>query len=165
MLPGTDKIVVAPLCNATDPCYINSFVEMSNNQSIWDEYCSECKQSCSSTDFVITTSSVTAPATWYYSEIKQFVENASVPLPANWTSNWVNEIHENYIGLDIVCESNVIEEFTETASISPIDIFSNIGGQTGLWIGISLLSIMEFIEMIFRLLRHEFSLILSRIYG
>ena len=32
---------------------------------------------------------------------------------------------------------------------------SNVVGQTGLWIGISFVSVMEVVEMLYRLLRHE----------
>ncbi|CAF4410788.1 unnamed protein product, partial [Adineta steineri] len=32
---------------------------------------------------------------------------------------------------------------------------SNVGGQTGLWIGISFLSLMELAEMIYRLIRSQ----------
>ncbi|CAF4364384.1 unnamed protein product, partial [Rotaria sordida] len=51
------------------------------------------------------------------------------------------------------------------ASISGIDVLSNVGGHTGLWIGVSFLSIMEFVEMIYRLTRYHYYVIKERIRG
>ena len=54
-----------------------------------------------------------------------------------------------------MCESTRVEVYTQQASMSPVDVISNVGGQTGLWIGISFLSLMEIAEMIYRLIRHR----------
>ena len=48
-----------------------------------------------------------------------------------------------------------VENSTQSAQINIVDVLSNIGGLTGLWIGISFLSLMEFAEMIYRLIRHQ----------
>ena len=56
-------------------------------------------------------------------------------------------------------ESALVETCTETATLELVDVISNVGGQTGLWIGISFLSLMEIIEMFYRLIRHHFHLV------
>ena len=47
---------------------------------------------------------------------------------------------------NIRAETANVEKYTETASISGVDVLSNVGGQTGLWIGLSFLSLMEMIK-------------------
>ena len=138
-----------------DVCFINATLHLSESDSLWEQYCSECKPACSTVDFTITASSVPAPSFFYANLVKAFVENSSVPLPTNWTTDWEAEIQRNYVSLEVVCQSNMLENYTEEASLSAVDVLSNVGGHTGLWIGISFLSIMEFVEMLYRLLRHE----------
>ena len=57
----------------------------------------------------------------------------------------------------MVCESLLVENLTQQPSMTGVDVISNVGGQTGLWIGISFLSIMEIVEMLYRLARHQWS--------
>ena len=45
--------------------------------------------------------------------------------------------------------------FSQQATTSPVDVISDVGGQTGLWIGISFLSLFEVVEMLYRLIRYE----------
>ena len=78
-----------------------------------------------------------------------------LPLPSNWSTTWLSEIENNYVGLDVVCQSPMLENLTEQPTITPIDVLSNVGGQSGLWIGVSFLSIMEFIEMLYRLVHFQ----------
>jgi len=84
---------------------------------------------------------------------KEAVENLGIPLAANWSETWQTEIQNNYVAVDVVCETTVVETYTESASITIVDLISNVGGQTGLWIGISFLSLMELVEMLYRLIR------------
>ena len=58
----------------------------------------------------------------------------------------------------------MIENLTQQPSMTAVDVISNVGGQTGLWIGISFLSIMEIVEMLFRLGRHQWG-IFSAVMG
>jgi hypothetical protein len=89
-------------------------------------------------------------------DIKQFVESSSIPLPANWSTTWPTEIQANYVGLSVVCETTRVDSYTQQATLGAVDVVSNVGGQTGLWIGISFLSLMEVAEMLFRLIRHQY---------
>ena len=127
-----------------------------NTESLWKIYCVDCTQECSTNDFIIKTSSLAAPHDSLLTMIKQFVEFSSIPLPVNWSNRWKSEISQSYLSLEIAYESTRTEIYTQQASISPGDVISNVGGQTGLWIGISFLSLMEIAEMIYRLIRNQY---------
>jgi hypothetical protein len=86
---------------------------------------------------------------------KGVVENLGIPLAANWSETWLTEMQNNYVAVDVVCITTVVETYTESASINFVDLISNVGGQTGLWIGISFLSLMELVEMLYRLIRFQ----------
>ncbi|CAF0991743.1 unnamed protein product [Rotaria sordida] len=120
-----------------------------------NQYCFECSDQCSIIDFLVQASSLIAPVPWQMDDIKRFVENSTIPLPENWSTTWHEHIHANYLAVDVVRETNIVENNTQTPTLTPVDVLSNIGGQTGLWIGISFLSIMEVIEMFYRLIRYE----------
>ena len=163
VLPGTTTIIVAPLCNFTSTCYSDAAIRLSNSTSLWNEYCSECTQACSTVDFLVTPSSSAAPSLPYAYMTKEFVESLTIPLPTDWSTNWLLEVENNYVSVDVVCESTLIENYTQDASISAADVFSNVGGQTRLWIGISLLSLVGLAEMLYRLLRYEYHVIVKHI--
>jgi hypothetical protein len=87
--------------------------------------------------------------------IKAFVESSSVPLPANWSTTWRDQIYTNYLQLSVIRETTIVENYTQIATIQIVDVLSNIGGQTSLWIGMSFLSLMELAEMFYRLIRYQ----------
>ena len=90
---------------------------------------------------------------------KSLVENSGIALPTNWSTTWQTEFQNNYVAVDIVCETTLVESYTDSASIGGVDLLSNIGGLTGLWIGISFLSLMELVEMLYRLIRYHYYII------
>ena len=120
-----------------------------------NDYCPDCSQECLITSFDIQTSSLQSPAPWQMQDIKQFVENTSIPLSVNWSSTWYEEIPLNYLAINVVRQTIIVQNSTQSATISSIDLLSNLGGQSGLWIGISFLSVMELIEILYRLIRRE----------
>ncbi len=155
VLPGTTTVINALLCNISDTCYGEAAGILRASESITTEYCGACAQSCSTVEFMTTSSSISAPPQWLLSDIKEFVESSSIPLPANWSTTWTSEIQANYVAINVVCESTNIDNYTQTATLTAVDVISNVGGQTGLWIGISFLSLMEVAEMLFRLARSQ----------
>ncbi|CAF1258397.1 unnamed protein product [Rotaria sordida] len=155
VLPGTDKAINISFCDIKNPCYIEAAAELMNTRSIWTTYCPDCTEECSTSDFLIKSSSLLAPPQFLMNDIKRFVESSKIPLPANWSTSWVSEIQSNYVSLEVVYETSRTEIYTEEATLSPVDVLSNVGGQTGLWIGISFLSLIEIAEVIYRLIRHQ----------
>ncbi len=162
VLPGTTNIIYSYLCNVSDPCYSEAADRFQGSSAISTPYSADCGLECSSNDFVIKLSSVSAPPQWRMQDIKEFVESSSIPLPSNWSTTWPTEIQANYVGLSVVCETTRVESYTQQATLSAVDVISNVGGQTGLWIGISFLSLMEVAEMLYRLIRHQCHIIRAK---
>ena len=157
-LENTSEIIDAPICMLANPCFENATNELSQSEDLWTQYCSHCTQQCKLINYVVTPSAVSAPDLQYSMMTKSFVEHSGVPRPPEWTTNWQTAVQNNYVALDVVCQTALVENYTQVPTLGPVDVLSNVGGQTGLWIGISFLSVMEIVEMLFRLSRNEFRL-------
>ena len=96
-------------------------------------------------------------------EIKTFVEASSVPRAQNWSTQWPSEIAKNYVALNVECEGATVENLSQRPSVTGLDVLSSVGGQSGLWIGLSFLSLMEIVEMLFRLARHHYRLVREKL--
>ncbi|CAF4233535.1 unnamed protein product, partial [Adineta steineri] len=144
------------LCDFKNPCYVEAATEIMNTKSIWTTYCPDCTQECIFSDFIIKSTSLLAPPEFLMNDIKQFVESSNIPLPTNWSTTWMYDIQSSFISLEVAYETTRTEIYSQQATITVVDVISNIGGNTGLWIGISFLSLMEIVEMIYRLLRSQF---------
>ena len=153
MLPGTDQIIEAQFCNITDLCYNDVSVRITTTNSILKQFCSHCTRACSGVRFTVTPSGLTAPSFSSIFTIKQFVEQSDISLPTNWSTAWQTETQNNYFSVDFVPETSLVETYTESPSITGVDLLSNVGGHIGLWIDVSFLSITEIVEMFYRLIR------------
>ncbi|CAF2570758.1 unnamed protein product [Rotaria sp. Silwood2] len=163
VLPGTKNIMLAPLCNYTNPCYHRAIEIFQASSSFIERYCPDCTLQCSIISFPLDISSLTAPLEWQLNAIKTFVENSSVPLPLDWSTAWRTHIQNNYVAVSVMRQAAIVDNNTQQAQITLGDVLSKVGGLTGLWIGVSLLSMMEFIEMLYRLIHYQCHLILSTI--
>ncbi|CAF2570853.1 unnamed protein product [Rotaria sp. Silwood2] len=160
VLPGTKDINLGTLCNYTNPCY-RRVADTFMTSSLIKKKCADCTSQCSLISFPLDISSFTAPLEWQLDGIKAFVENSSVPLPLDWSTAWRMHIQNNYVAVSIVREAGVVDNNRQQAQMNLGDIFSKVGGLTGLWIGLSFLSMMEVIEMLWRLINYQCHLILS----
>ena len=153
---GTNEIITALLCESSDPCYNAARSRILNDDSIWKTYCSDCKEACSNVDFTVTLSSTAGLPDEYFPGIKLWAEYSSdIPLPSDWNSNWTKHIEKNFVALQVFAETTYVETYEQTPAIGWVNLISNIGGHTGLWIGISFLSVMEMIEMLYRLVHFQ----------
>lgn len=149
---------VAPLCNISDKCYSHAAATLLTSNSLLDSHCPYCPQQCSVTSFNIHSSMWKAPASWLLSDIKRFVENTDIPLPPDWSNNWRSHVESSYLSVDLIHESSIVENYTQIETMTAVDLLSSVGGQTGLWIGVSFLSLMELTEMLYRLVRYQIHL-------
>ena len=108
--------------------------------SQWNEwkYCEQCRHPCSHTFYVKEISSATFP-------------NDAMVLRAqteNWPIQNKSAIHDNYASVHVYYRSFAKTSTTEKPKMTASDLFGNIGGQLGLCIGASLITIFEFVEFI-----------------
>ena len=134
-----------------------------NIKDIRTNYCDDCAQECLVSQYLINPSSVSAPPPYLMNDIKKFVEESSIPLPNNWSTTWMSEVRSSYVSLMVTYESTRTEAYAQQPTISLVDVISNVGGQTGLWIGISFFSIVEIVELIYRMIRTKFSCFCSTV--
>ena len=163
VLSANDTLITAPLCQMDNYCYLTAANQLTNSSDDWDQYCSHCTQACFTADYIITPSASMIASDYSLYLMKTFVETTRVPLPSNWATDWPTHVQNNYIALEVLRQSVLVENYSQDASLSPVDVLSNVGGHTGLWIGISFLSIMELVEMLYRLCRLEFHIIVRKI--
>ena len=155
ILPDTNEIIFADLCNQSDFCYLQAINTFMLSESVSEHSCSNCKQQCLTTEFILQKSFLEIAFDWQIFGIKYFVENSNITLPVNWSTTWQEHIQANYLSLSVFSETDIVESQIQRATLTIVNVVSNIGGQTGLWIGISFLSMIELIEMIYHLLRYE----------
>ena len=130
-------MIVAPLCNISDKCYSQAAATLLTSNALLGSYCSYCPQQCSVTSFNIRSSMWKAPASWLLNDIKKFVESTDIPLPADWSSDWRSHVESSYLSVDLIHESSIVENYTQVPTETAVGALSNVGGQTGLWIGVS----------------------------
>ena len=163
MIPGTKNVIFAPLCNHTDVCWQKVVNTIVTSATHLEKICPDCQEQCLTIDFILQKSSLAIGFEWEGSDIKHFVEKSNISLPTNWSTMWSTHVESSYLRLSVVPETNSVESSIQTAALNLVGVVSNIGGQTGLWVGISFLSIMELVEIVYRLLRHECHVICSKI--
>ncbi|CAF3203108.1 unnamed protein product [Rotaria sp. Silwood2] len=70
-------------------------------------------------------------------------------LPNDFAAKYDAYMNSNYLRVTITCGSRYVTINRQEAKLTIVDTFAAIGGQTGLWIGLSVLSFIEFCELIY----------------
>jgi hypothetical protein len=155
LLPN-GTVILAPICTVFEPCYLAALNKFMNDLSIIDQQCSHCTSECQLTSFGVQLSSILvsfifnwfdissslklqAPAIATQVAINQWLEknalinsSRTISLPADWSSNSSTYIKQNYVGLQVVLGTFLVNSYTQSATLSWTDVLSNVGGQTGL---------------------------------
>ena len=82
-----------------------------------------------------------------YEEVKQLNSNGSTELA--WKLlNTLKEIENNFIRMNVRFNQQTVETIEESALMTWETLMSNIGGSLSLWLGITIMTAAEFIELI-----------------
>ncbi|XP_076810463.1 bile acid-sensitive ion channel-like isoform X1 [Clavelina lepadiformis] len=96
----------------------------------------KCTMPCSFTEFTTIPSYATAPGL----QTRRFYEKS-----LGYTNN-SRYVQENFVSLDITFAEIGFTKETQSKQIDEIGLMSDIGGQLGLWVGMSFVTVAEFIQ-------------------
>ena len=145
-------------CNCTDPEYFSLFAdqldclsdfELNCSANVWSNFdwkqcLNECPLECNRTVYTLTASSVQYIADKYVYLIK---ENRN--LSSDFVTREVNadKASKSFVELSIFYDSLSYTYITESPKLDIISLIANIGGNLSLFMGISIFSFFELIEI------------------
>jgi len=131
-----------PVCNITDKTVIsclNKLQKMYRNNEL--NCSSSCPPPCRQEEFKVRTSYAVWPSENYEDYYQAELEKRGKFVWAD-----VGSYRKNVLKVQVFYEELNVELITEERSYELADFASDIGGQLGLWIGFSVLTVAEFFE-------------------
>ena len=151
--------------------YIDDVTEMRcyYYNSVIDYFACDCQPPCSETEYDIRTSTARWPSPllymWFYST---YIKNKSYSdqfdayrdIERKFQNNTgealkeirkLNLIEENFIKIVVMFENLEVTKITERPSITWDTMASNLGGSFNLWLGISIVTVAELLELVYTL--------------
>jgi hypothetical protein len=111
----------------------------------------ECPIECTSSDYSIGISMSDYPSREYVEFLKTDPNITRKYIEENETITF-EKLRESLVCVKIYFKNFQYTKISESPVYTPIDLVSNIGGQLGLFIGISVLSTVEMIEILIEIL-------------
>ncbi|KAE8614840.1 hypothetical protein XENTR_v10008329 [Xenopus tropicalis] len=138
--PGSN----VPLCNISEPS-VNHCVEMYEYKLSHDQLKCHCPLQCEEEIFELTLSSSQWPSSMY-------LDSFTKRLQSRKGFQSAQSIRDNVVKVVVYYQQLNYELIEEVPSMQLVDLFSSIGGLVGLWIGVSVCTVAEFLELILNLL-------------
>ncbi|CAF1324566.1 unnamed protein product, partial [Didymodactylos carnosus] len=127
---------------SVNACYIGTEQEMCayrakqtfvNNISLQVKSCIRCQQQCQivtfDTDITALKGPTTAQKQFLYQSV--FSQNTTIPLQADFQTNYDSYIDNNYLKLTVICGSQYVTTYQEKTVYTWTALLSDIGGQSG----------------------------------
>ncbi|XP_075061406.1 epithelial sodium channel subunit beta-like [Mixophyes fleayi] len=133
-----------PLCNISEPS-VNNCVETYEYKLSHDQLKCHCPLQCEEENFELTLSSSQWPSSTY-------LDYFSKRLQTSRGDHDMQTIRDNVVKVVVYYQQLNYELIEEVPSMQLVDLFSSIGGLVGLWIGVSVCTVAEFLELIVNLL-------------
>ncbi|CAF1463424.1 unnamed protein product [Adineta steineri] len=132
------SLVSARICNPLTnefSCAFTAKQQLAASDQLQTAWCSHCTSQCQYTDFTSDLSAQAAPsdtekATWAAALLNG--SNTTILLPDDFAQNFSYYMDRNYLRVEIQCGSKYVIEYKQVATLSLIDVFASIGGQSGL---------------------------------
>ena len=147
-------------------CMYSFWWSFEHNKTVHDKLCN-CSPRCSDLEYPFVISSSKWPAHTYYETFAKSLLNDETEMVTtkpftflqhfedfyNSDMKWSNFhlITDNFARVNIYLEDSQLESKYQERSYPLSNLFSDIGGTLGLWIGLSLLTVVEVVQLILRL--------------
>ncbi|XP_055896751.1 acid-sensing ion channel 2-like [Biomphalaria glabrata] len=114
-----------------------------------DPPCDECQSDCSLNTYNYKISS----SIWPNSKaLKGYLDQVCGKMSADRCARLRNqsesELRENFVSANIFYESFYVDSFTTDPAVTLTDFLCNFGGCIGLWIGLSIISVFEVVQLV-----------------
>ena len=117
-----------------------------------DDKCFEsCPNACEYVEYDMTVSSSQFP-TMTYSDVLVYNENISANFEADKSKKQFLAVKSSVLSINVFYKTDLYTNVREKASTELEEFISNFGGAMGLFLGISLLSLVEILEIIYELI-------------
>ncbi|XP_075198427.1 epithelial sodium channel subunit beta-like [Anomaloglossus baeobatrachus] len=133
-----------PLCNISE-LSVNNCVEMYEYKLSHDQLKWHCPLQCDEEIYELTLSSSQWPSNTYLDPFSKRLEHR------RGYQN-MQTIRDNVVKVVVYYQQLNYELIEEVPSMQLVDLFSSIGGLVGLWIGVSVCTVAEFLELILNIL-------------
>ncbi|UJR16178.1 hypothetical protein I4U23_003088 [Adineta vaga] len=146
------------LCSIDNACHSSQIYLDSR------KLCGECLPECDIVQYSIQSSYANYPNINSYKNVFQRVQKhfrRNEKMNTYFNKFQQSLIRDNILVVEITASPYPTEILTESAVYTWIDLISSIGGQTGLWIGISLIGFVELLELLYLLLNRFSTYFLS----
>ncbi|XP_054709162.1 acid-sensing ion channel 5-like [Uloborus diversus] len=135
----------APPCdieNQTSVCCMDEV------KKLWSHDYFQCPLPCKSIEYEFTISLAEWPSEWYY---KKFMmdKNENVLIKSSYETK-----KQEMAKLKVYYKTLEMTYYKQEPMFQDSELFSQLGGQLGLWLGVSLVALFECIENISHLLHH-----------
>ncbi|CAM4756955.1 unnamed protein product [Rotaria magnacalcarata] len=148
------------ICSMDEPC-LKERIHFNSSES-----CQECLPECEFIQYSVQSSYAHYPNMKANGHVSKRVQQHFIRDKRNNESSSGTElanvymgIRDNIVAVEISASSDPTEILTESPMYTWVDLISSIGGQTSLWIGVSLISLVEIAELLYLLLNRFYSYI------
>jgi len=126
-----------PCNNKTEMNCTKMFFNLGNN--VVDKCFSDCPLECDFVQYDLRSSSLDYPSKEYFNRIKNDMTPPDMSL---------SEYRETHLVLNVYFASQEYTEIRETPKMSPFDLISNLGGVLGIFLGLSIITLAEVMEIL-----------------
>ena len=138
---NVNKCKMEPELSCTDKTYFEAI----SNEFIHENCVTHCPLECNSTEYHASVSSIEMIGDFYVDYL-----NESLNLKKDFVTRQINAqtAKESIVNLNIFYESLSYTKTTEIAQMDLVSLLSNIGGTLSLFLGISVFSFYELVEVL-----------------
>ena len=129
--------------------------DLSNLSDFYPDCINECPIECESSYFSVHPNFAKYPS-YLYGEHLLSRDEIKAKFP--YSNPTLAQLSDSVLSLNIYHESAIYQKITETPQTTSNTLISNLGGNLGLFLGVSLLSFVEIIEIFIQLLYLRFKI-------
>ena len=131
LLPDSSRFVSYPRCTIDDTCCLL--------EQYYRPASCNCVSACEYTTYDISTSYSAFPARNLLQSLIELLNETFMELPTD-----VSFYEDNFLSVSVYFESLNVEVQATQSAYGAVALLSDIGGQLGLFLGVSVISVMEF---------------------